>query len=151
MGMSLGVVGLLIAIVYGGLVGPIVKWLGEDRTVRHGLLVMATGFIGYSLSTQGWMMLGFIVPFALGCVAMPALRGMMANRVAPDEQGSLLGLEHSLFSMARIGGPKLGTLLLATGSGGLWPVETACGIGDVLLVLSLWATAAQTAAKPKET
>ena len=57
--------------------------------------------------------------------------------VDKEEQGSLLGLEHSLFSLARIGGPAIGTALLGFGNGGLWPVEIACGVFDVLLAVSL--------------
>ena len=57
--------------------------------------------------------------------------------VSKEEQGSLLGLEHSLFSLARIGGPALGTALLEIGGGTLWTVETACGSLDIFLVASL--------------
>lgn len=62
--------------------------------------------------------------------------------VAPDEQGSLLGLEHSFFSLARIAGPKIATMLLSFGNG-LWPVEISCGLFDVILALGLFATASQ--------
>ena len=110
-GLSLGVVGVLIAIVYGGLVGPIVQRFGEQRTVRYGLLLMASGFLGYSLAPTGPVMLLFIVPFAVGCVAMPALRGLMANRVAADEQGELQGAMTSLGSLTAIFAPLLMTRL----------------------------------------
>ena len=58
--------------------------------------------------------------------------------VDKDEQGALLGLEHSLFSLARIFGPFLGTCLLE--SGGLWMVEAMCGALDLVLAASLSAT-----------
>lgn len=146
-GLSLGVVGMLIAIVYGGLVGPVVARLGEDRTVRYGLLVMAIGFIGYSLSTEGWMMLAFIVPFALGCVAMPALRGMMANRVAPDEQGELQGALTSLASLTAIGAPLLMTRLFGTfaapDASVYFPGAPFLVAGVLLVIASFWFTVAR--------
>jgi OCT family organic cation transporter-like MFS transporter 18 len=51
--------------------------------------------------------------------------------VSKEELGSLLGLEHGLFSLARIIGPTLGTRLLEWK--GLWSVEITCGLVDVLL------------------
>lgn len=56
--------------------------------------------------------------------------------VTPQEQGALLGLEHGLFSMARIVGPPLATLLL-TQVGTFWAVAAACGGLDVLLIAIL--------------
>jgi hypothetical protein len=58
--------------------------------------------------------------------------------VDKDEQGGLLGLEHGLFSLARIGGPAMGIYFL--GAGGLWMVETACGSLDLVLAASLSVT-----------
>lgn len=52
--------------------------------------------------------------------------------VTAKEQGALLGLEHCLFSMARIVGPAMGTSLLVLGS--FWGVAVSCGIVDVALL-----------------
>lgn len=58
--------------------------------------------------------------------------------VEKDEQGALLGLEHSLFSLARIAGPSLGTMLLARESnGGFWYVAICCAAVDLALVIGL--------------
>lgn len=65
--------------------------------------------------------------------------------VDTDEQGSLLGLEHGLFSLARIGGPRLGVWLLATGVNGFWSVALACGGIDMALNALLAVTATQSA------
>ena len=78
--------------------------------------------------------------------------------VAAVERGTLLGIEHALFSLSRIVGPKVATLLLALNGNGdngdddgngdsslsLWNVEAVCGVCDVLLVLLLLVTAATT-------
>mmetsp|Transcript_2098 Transcript_2098/g.3086 ORF Transcript_2098/g.3086 Transcript_2098/m.3086 type:complete len:441 (+) Transcript_2098:80-1402(+) len=53
--------------------------------------------------------------------------------VTSTEQGTLLGLEHGLFSMARIGAPTFGTWLLTT-SGGFWSIAIICGTIDCALV-----------------
>jgi uncharacterized protein YqgC (DUF456 family) len=67
--------------------------------------------------------------------------------VDKSEQGALLGLEHGLFSMARIAGPTMGTYLLST-SGGFWVVAVSCGTIDVALLGVLAATVHQTSTKP---
>jgi len=55
--------------------------------------------------------------------------------VDKTEQGALLGLEHGLFSLARIGAPPLSTYLLSLGS--FWYVAGACSLIDLALVGTL--------------
>jgi OCT family organic cation transporter-like MFS transporter 18 len=55
--------------------------------------------------------------------------------VDKTEQGALLGLEHGLFSLARIGAPPLSTYLLSKGS--FWYVAGACSLIDLALVGTL--------------
>ena len=69
-------------------------------------------------------------------VLATGLTTQTTGSVNKDEQGALLGLEHSLFSLARIGGPALGTALF--GFGGVLQVELACGSIDVLTVAFLY-------------
>lgn len=64
--------------------------------------------------------------------------------VAENEQGALLGLEHGLFSMARIGGPALGTGILTAFS--FWAVATTCNVVDFSLLLVLVLKGSQVAA-----
>lgn len=68
-------------------------------------------------------------------VLATGLTTQTTGSVDTDEQGALLGLEHSLFSLARIGGPAIGTALF--GFGGVLPVEMACGAIDILTVAFL--------------
>jgi MFS family permease len=68
-------------------------------------------------------------------VLATGLTTQTTGNVDKNEQGSLLGLEHSLFSLARIGGPAIATALL--GFGGMLPVEMACGSLDILMTISL--------------
>jgi predicted MFS family arabinose efflux permease len=61
--------------------------------------------------------------------------------VDKDEQGSLLGLEHSLFSLARIAGPSIGTMLLASefkNLDGFGLVARCCAAIDLLLITFLF-------------
>ena len=69
-------------------------------------------------------------------VLATGLTTQTTGSVDKDEQGALLGLEHSLFSLARIGGPAIGTTLF--GFGGVLQVELACGSIDLLAVAFLY-------------
>lgn len=71
-----------------------------------------------------------------------SLTTLTTGAVPPEERGAMLGLEHGLFSMARVAGPPLGTTLLSWGSGsgsgdGLWRVIAACALMDFALVVLL--------------
>ena len=71
-------------------------------------------------------------------VLATGLTTQTTGNVDKDEQGALLGLEHSLFSLARIGGPAIGTALF--GLGGVLAVEMACGWIDFSMVTFLSVT-----------
>ena len=71
----------------------------------------ATGYLGFSLADEGWVMLVFIVPFALGSLAIPALRSILSHRVGADAQGELQGAMSSLMSLTAIVAPVFLTQL----------------------------------------
>mmetsp|Transcript_41507 Transcript_41507/g.86753 ORF Transcript_41507/g.86753 Transcript_41507/m.86753 type:complete len:468 (-) Transcript_41507:1041-2444(-) len=80
-------------------------------------------------------------------VLATGLTTQTTGNVDSDEQGALIGMEHSLFSLARIGGPAIGTALL--GFGGFLPVEIACGSIDVLTTAFLAFALPRSSSKPK--
>lgn len=106
-GISLGVVGLMYAIVQGWLIRIIIPRLGEQRSTYLGLAFYAAGFLLFALATEGWMMYAFTVVYCLGAIAGPALQGIMSNAIPPTEQGELQGGFTSLMSLTSIIGPLL--------------------------------------------
>ncbi|MDB5117288.1 MAG: tetracycline resistance efflux pump [Mucilaginibacter sp.] len=108
-GYSLGTVGLLVAIVQGGLIRIILPKLGQKRSIWVGLLLYSTGLLLFAFATKGWMMFAFLVPYCLGGIAGPALQGYMSNNVPPNEQGELQGGLTSLMSLSSIFGPLIMT------------------------------------------
>ena len=112
-GYSLGFVGLMIAIVQGGLIRIVIPKLGQKRSVYFGLTLYTIGFLCFAFATKGWMMFAFIVPFALGGIAGPALQGIISSQVPNNEQGELQGGLTSLISLTAIFGPLLMTYLFS--------------------------------------
>ena len=106
-GISLGVVGLLVGLVQAGLTRVINPKLGNEKTVYVGLALYAVGMLLFGIANQGWMMFAFLVPYCLGGIAQPAIQAVMAGHVPPNEQGELQGAMTSLMSLAAIIGPLL--------------------------------------------
>jgi MFS transporter, DHA1 family, tetracycline resistance protein len=106
-GISLGVVGLVSAIIQGGLIRLIIPALGQERSVYVGISLYALGLLLFGLATEGWMMYAFTVVYCFGGIAGPALQGIMSGLVPPNEQGELQGGFTSLMSITSIIGPPL--------------------------------------------
>lgn len=112
-GFIFGFSGFIGMIVQGGLIGRLVKRLGEARLTLLGFVSMA---IGYGL-------LGFVfeVPALLGLVAIagfgsavvrPCITTLLTKSVGRSEQGAALGLSQSLTSIAQMTAPLAATFLI---------------------------------------
>ncbi|MEM9389658.1 MAG: TCR/Tet family MFS transporter [Bacteroidota bacterium] len=108
-GYSLTFVGLMVALVQGGLIRWLLPILGQNKSVYIGLFLYAVGFLLFGLATKEWMMFAFTVVYTLGGIAGPALQGIMSNEVPPSDQGELQGGLTSLVSVTSIIGPPLMT------------------------------------------
>ena len=104
-GISLAVVGVLVALVQAGLTRIINPKIGNEKSLYAGLVFYALGMLLFGLATQSWMMFVFLVPYCLGGIAQPALQAVMAGKVPPNAQGELQGAITSLMSLAAIIGP----------------------------------------------
>ncbi len=111
-GISLAVVGGT-SIVMSGLVGPVVNWLGERRSLLAGLFFAGFGFFLYGLAWSTWMFLGAILVNSLWSLAGPTSQSLMTRRVSPSEQGALQGALASLRGIAMLIGPGLFSLTFA--------------------------------------
>lgn len=108
-GISLGLVGLLVGAVQGGLVRVVNPKIGNEKSVYTGLILYAIGMLLFGLATHTWMMFVFLVPYCLGGIAGPALQSIISGQVPPNQQGELQGALTSLMSATAIIGPPLMT------------------------------------------
>jgi Major Facilitator Superfamily len=136
---------------------PLIRWFGAPGVVRMSLLcraflvLLSAAFVSFSPTTLSSisssyhydtiLRLQVVVPIVLHGLASHALATSLTTQttgaVESEEQGVLLGLEHGLFSLARIGGPPLGAWLLSDKQPGLWSVALTCGTIDVGLIALL--------------
>jgi DHA1 family tetracycline resistance protein-like MFS transporter len=112
-GISLSVVGLLVALVQAGLIRIVTPKIGNERSIYIGLGLYALGLFLFAFATQSWMMFAFLVPYCLGGIAGPSIQAIMAGHVPANEQGELQGALTSLVSATSIIGPLLMTNLFA--------------------------------------
>jgi len=112
-GYSLGFIGLLAAIVQGGLIRIIIPKFGNINSVYFGMFFYIIGLFLFSIASKGWMVFAFAIPLSLGGISGPALQGIMTNKISDDEQGEFQGGMTSLVSLTAIVGPILMTNLFS--------------------------------------
>jgi MFS transporter, DHA1 family, tetracycline resistance protein len=112
-GISLAVVGALVALVQAGLIRIITPKIGNERCIYIGLLLYAIGMFLFAMATQSWMMFVFLIPYCLGGIAGPSLQATISGHVPPNTQGELQGSLTSLMSLTSIIGPLLMTNLFS--------------------------------------
>jgi MFS transporter, DHA1 family, tetracycline resistance protein len=106
-GISLGIVGLLVGIVQGGLIRYTNPKLGNEKSIYLGMALYTLGMFLFAFASQSWMMFTFLIPYCLGGIAGPALQAVVSQEVSPSEQGEIQGTLTSLMSASSIIGPPL--------------------------------------------
>ena len=106
-GVGLAVVGICSILCSTLLVGPVVAWLGERRSLLSGLFFAALGFAMYGWAGSTTMFLVAIGVNSLWSLASPTSQSLMTQRVSASEQGELQGAIGSLRGIAMIIGPQM--------------------------------------------
>jgi len=129
-GYYLAFAGVVAALVQGGLVGRLVKRIGEAATIAVAILCLSVGVAilpfmdspGMIYLPMGLMSLGL-------SLHMPSLQSLLSRIAPPDWKGGVLGTAQSAASLARIAGPA------AAGAMFIVIPESPFLLGGVLLVL----------------
>ncbi len=105
-GYLLGFVGLLSVISQLKILPFVNKKLGERRTLKLGIPLMAFGLIALTLTPSGgFVYLADVFMVVGNSFVGPALQSLATKEVDPSEYGSTLGIFQSVGSLARIAGP----------------------------------------------
>jgi len=112
-----GFVGIVSAIVQGGLIGRLTRRFGEVRLLTAGLLIQMVGFAVLGLSPRvhglsyALLVLACMLIAAGSGLTSPSVSSYVSRRAGSDVQGLTLGTLQSLSALARVLGPALGGLL----------------------------------------
>ncbi|MBV8811888.1 MAG: MFS transporter [Acidobacteriaceae bacterium] len=105
--------GFIGIIMQGGMVGRMVKWLGEKRVVQLGFV---SSFIGYAVvgftHTVGQLLWVMALTSIGGAGLRPALTSLITQQAGKQEHGVILGLTQSLTSVAQITAPIVAGILI---------------------------------------
>lgn len=112
-GISLAVVGIMVALVQSVLIRMINPRIGNENSIYLGLSLYTLGLLLFSFATMGWMMFVFLIPYCLGGLAGPSLQSKLASLLPANVQGELQGALTSLMSLTAIVGPLLMNNLFA--------------------------------------
>jgi MFS transporter, DHA1 family, tetracycline resistance protein len=107
-------VGILGAIIQGGLIGRLTRRFGEERLLLAGTVFLLLGLLGIPLASRvaylfvatGLLSIGF-------AMAQPAISSLISRRAAAHEQGEVMGVSQSAGSLARVVGPLVAGFLFA--------------------------------------
>jgi DHA1 family tetracycline resistance protein-like MFS transporter len=107
-------IGVMLAIVQGGLVRPVVARIGEARTVPVAVLCMAggIGMLPWSSTVSLVIASGALISLGFG-LGSPALHALVSRNSPATVQGAVLGASQSAQSLCRIVGPITAGLLFA--------------------------------------
>lgn len=116
-GYLLGFVGLVAAVMQGGVFGVLAKRFGEVPLIAAGCVILTASLVAvpFVSSASGGlpMLLIGIAAFAIGnSISSPALTSLASKSANEAEQGQALGIMQSFASLARVIGPLLCGLLL---------------------------------------
>lgn len=108
-GYLLSFLGIIAAIVQSVLIKPFKKFIGEEKSVIFGNVLVAIGLFFIPFSTNVWILLGVLTLLAFGNGLNNAMAlGLISQNVSRQDQGGVLGINQSLSSLARFLGPLWG-------------------------------------------
>jgi MFS family permease len=107
-------IGVLSAVMQGGLIGRLTARFGEEKLLTVGLSLIALGLLAIPAAHDLPMLVVATSCLALGMGAMqPSLNSLISRRAGIEEQGEVLGVAQSVASLSRVLGPLFAGALFA--------------------------------------
>jgi MFS family permease len=124
--------GFLGILLQGGLIGRLVRNLGEAKLARAGFLAAAVAYVALAFAREipHLVMVASVSAFGNG-VLRPVLTGQVSQVAGPREQGTVLGINQSLASLASVIAPLLSGFLITQQYLSAWALcaAGACTLG----------------------
>jgi MFS family permease len=108
-GYMFGIIGFSSALVQGGLIGPLTKYIGKKRILIIGsfLIMVTLAIIPYAGNFLWLAVDSIFLSFGTGML-QPTLLSLISEVTSDAEQGITLGVNQSLSALARMFGPLWG-------------------------------------------
>jgi len=109
-------VGLVLAVIQGGLIGRMSHRFGEARLVMFGAVLLMLGLASLPLSSRLAIILIVMAVLSVGLgLLSPSMTSLVSQAAAATERGGILGVNQSAQSLARIIGPLIAGLVYTAG------------------------------------
>ncbi len=139
-------VGVIGAVIQGGLIGKLVKTFGELPLVVVGALLFAGSLFAIPFTgpqTGLLTLLAVGATFSIGnSLSTPALTSLASKSVGRGEQGGVLGVTQSVASLSRTIGPLIASYLIYSAIPTLGHDQKLHEMSDHTLRVTFWAAAA---------
>lgn len=139
-------VGVVSALIQGGLIGKLVKTFGEPWLVIVGGLLFTGSLFAIPFVTP---VTGLVAILALGAaiaigqaLSAPSLSSLASKSASAGEQGGVLGVTQSVASLARAVGPSLAALLIYSAVAHVGFDGHSLKMSDASILRTFWAAAA---------
>ena len=138
-------VGVVGALVQGGLIGRLVKAFGEPPLVIVGALLFTASLVLIPLTGPGTGMAALLALgalFALGNgLATPSLTSLASKSAGAGEQGGVLGVTQSVASLSRVVGPLISAALIYSAVATTGHDGKPHNMSDHSVAVTFWAAA----------
>lgn len=126
-GIVFGIQGVIMVVLQGGLMGPLVRILGEWQFLRISVAAFFCGLLSAVFATSMPMMVGSMFLAMTGAtLCMPLLNTVVSHRTPVQYRGRMMGTTSGASSWGRVMGPLIaGTNLGLFGYHGAY-LGTAC-------------------------
>ncbi len=111
-GWSLFAVGVVSAVVQGGLLGRLLKIFPPQRLAVMGLMSSTLAFFGFGMATAGWFMYVVIFANLLGNTVQASMQSLISGAASGSEQGQTLGAVSGLNSLMAVIAPMFAAPLM---------------------------------------
>jgi MFS family permease len=136
-GRYMGFIGIMSAIIQGGLIRRLVPRFGETALAVAGPVFLGLSFVVLCLASTWAVVIAAcaIMPLGFG-LSNPALQGLVSRASPAEEQGAYMGLNQSMLSLARMTGPMCAGLVFgAFGARSPFWMGAAVLLGCALLAM----------------
>jgi DHA1 family tetracycline resistance protein-like MFS transporter len=111
-GYLFGYIGIIMAVIQGGVVGRLASRFGEKNLLVAGTVAMLAGFFLIPLVSDFYLLLAALALTGFGIgINNPSLNSLISKRSDPGAVGAVMGVSQSMGSLARILGPMCGGVL----------------------------------------
>ncbi len=130
-------VGVLGALIQGGLIGRLSKRFGEGKLIVQGALALTIGIflIPFSQTLPVLVLAMMIAAYGFSIIS-PALSSSLSLQAGDDEQGGMMGVSRSASTLARVAGPANAGFLFSI-LGRDWPYYGGALVMAIVVILAL--------------